>query len=125
MNAKRITLRSEHGETSAMLHAQGGERIGVVLAHGAGADMTTPLVVAMADGLAGRGHATMRFNFLYKEQNKRAPDRAPVLEAAWRAAIVEMRKHAPKLVIGGKSMGGRYATMIAAKGEACDGVLLL
>lgn len=127
MRGKSVRIATERGEVSGVLLAKGDEELAVVIAHGAGADMTTPLVVGMCELLFEKGFATLRFNFLYKELGKNAPDRAPVLEETWRAAIAFARKKtkAKRLVIGGKSMGGRYATIVASKGEACDGVVLL
>jgi len=102
--------------------------LGLVVAHGAGAGMTTPLVVSVADGLAERGVTTLRFDFPYMERRRRLPDPMPVLERAYRAAIAALRAHLPEraaVVIGGKSMGGRVATHLAAKGEPISGVVLL
>jgi predicted alpha/beta-hydrolase family hydrolase len=101
---------------------------GVVLAHGAGANMTTPRLVAVADGLAARGVTTLRFNFPYMEARRKVPDPMPKLERAYKAAIAALRERLPPeapIVIGGKSMGGRVATHLAAKGEAIRGVVLL
>src|ERR1700690_4358152 len=101
----------------------------VVLAHGAGSDMTAPLLVAVADGLARHGFPTVRFNFPYKERGGRAPDPAPVLERCYRAVLAQVRGErglsARRLVIGGKSMGGRMASHLAAAGESVDGLFLL
>lgn len=101
----------------------------VILAHGAGNDMHTPFLRAMQEGLAGRGAVSIRFNFPYKERGRKAPDRAPLLEATWRAVIAAVRGQRAygtlPLVLGGKSMGGRMATHVAAAGEPCDGLLLL
>ena len=101
----------------------------VVLAHGAGNDMTAPLLVAVADGLATRGFPTVRFNFPYKERGGRAPDPAPVLERCYRSVLAQVRADPPlgarRLVIGGKSLGGRMASHLGAAGEAVDGLLLL
>jgi predicted alpha/beta-hydrolase family hydrolase len=101
----------------------------VVLAHGAGNDMTNPLLVAVADALAEHGYATVRFNFPYKERGGRAPDPAPVLEACYRAVLAQVRADTDlrtnRLVIGGKSMGGRMASHLAAAGEVVDGLLFL
>jgi uncharacterized protein len=101
----------------------------VVLAHGAGNDMTNPLLVAFADALAEHGYATVRFNFAYKERGGRAPDPAPVLEACYRAVLAQVRADADlrtkRLVIGGKSLGGRMASHLAAAGEVVDGLLFL
>ena len=101
----------------------------LVLAHGAGNDMTSPLLVALADALAEAGFPTVRFNFPYKERGGRAPDPAPVLEACYRAVLAQVRADPDlcggRLVIGGKSMGGRMASHLAAAGEAVDGLLFL
>ena len=98
----------------------------LILAHGAGADMTAPLLLAVAEGLAARGVTVLRFNFLYKELGKKAPDAMPKLELAYRAAIESMRAEKPKrLFLGGKSMGGRVASLLAAEGDACDGLVFL
>ncbi|MFN8641593.1 MAG: alpha/beta family hydrolase [Candidatus Binatia bacterium] len=99
-----------------------------VLAHGAGTAMAHPFLVAFADGLAARGIATVRFNFPYAERGDRTPDRAPVLEACYRAVLAAVRADpalAGRLVIGGKSMGGRMASHLAAAGEPVDGLLCL
>lgn len=101
----------------------------VVLAHGAGSDMTAPLLVAFADRLAAAGFATVRFNFAYTEQRRRAPDRAPELEACYRHVLAQVRSDAAlphrRLIAGGKSMGGRMASHLAAAGEPLDGLLFL
>jgi predicted alpha/beta-hydrolase family hydrolase len=72
---------------------------------------------------------SVKFNFPYTERGARAPDRPPVLIETWRAvarAVREDPKLAPRwLVLGGKSMGGRIASMIAAEGEECAGLVLL
>ncbi len=106
-----------------------GQTPGVILAHGAGVDMRSPLLVALCDGLAQRGFLTVRFNFPYTERRAKVPDRTPVLEACYRAVIDAVRGAAdlrpPRLAIGGKSMGGRMATHLAAQGDAVDGLLLL
>jgi predicted alpha/beta-hydrolase family hydrolase len=101
----------------------------VVLAHGAGKDMETPLLVAFADRLAAAGFPTVRFNFPYTEHRRRAPDPAPRLEAAYRAVLAALRSDPAlrerRVVIGGKSMGGRMASHLAAAGERVDGLLFL
>lgn len=88
--------------------------------------MTAPLLVAVAEGLAARGVTVLRFNFLYKELGKKAPDLMPKLELVYRAVLEAMRADKPRrLFLGGKSMGGRVASMLAAKGVACDGLVFL
>ncbi len=100
---------------------------GLILAHGAGGGQTTPFMVRVAKGLAARAVTTATFDFLYMEQRRSAPDRAPVLEQRWRDAIDEAKGRTPfsglPLAIGGKSMGGRIASHIAAQGV--DGVSAL
>lgn len=110
--------------------AAGGaaSRVTLVLAHGAGAPQTHPWMVSMARTLAECGIAVVTFNFLYTEAKRRAPDRNDVLEATWLAAIEAVRARAgrDRLFIGGKSMGGRIATQVAARPDVeIDGLVLL
>ena len=92
----------------------------LVLAHGAGAPMDSPFMNAVAAGIAKEGFRVLRFEFPYMrarrdEGRKKPPDRGPVLEQTWRDAIREAagKKGAKSVVIGGKSMGGRIASMVA------------
>ena len=89
----------------------------VVLAHGAGAPMDSPFMAAMAEGLAACGWRVLRFEFPYmaKQRNtgrKSAPDRMPVLKDCFRAVAADARRQGA-LFIGGKSMGGRIASLLA------------
>ena len=88
-----------------------------VLAHGAGNDMRAPFLGGVAEGLAAGGVSCMRFNFPFTEEGRRAPDRAPALIEAWRGALQEAERRARglPLVAGGKSLGGRMASMLAAE----------
>ncbi len=92
----------------------------VVLAHGAGAPMDSPSLNAIAAGLGDAGIRVARFEFPYmrarREGARRPPDREPVLRDAWKAVIEELGG-AAGLVIGGKSMGGRIASLIADEVE--------
>ncbi len=95
----------------------------VVVAHGAGAGMSHPFLVACATGLAARGCDAITFNFPYMEgKGRSAPNPAPQLEACYRALIATLVERGwlegRRLVIGGKSMGGRMATMVAAAADA-------
>jgi predicted alpha/beta-hydrolase family hydrolase len=100
----------------------------LVLAHGAGAPMDSPFLVTFAESLAGRGVRVVRFEFPYmharRTGGRRPPDRTPVLLSTWKEAI-EQLGGGGKLVIGGKSMGGRMASMVAdevgARGLVCLG----
>jgi len=87
-------------------------------------------MVAMAGALAARGIDVITFNFLYAEARKRVPDRNDVLEATWREAIDAAVHHCTmddkRLYVGGKSMGGRIATQVAARGDSrMSGLVLL
>ena len=130
MSAARRRFAVDGGTVSGAVALPTGTARGVtaVIAHGAGTAMDHPFLVAFADGLAARGVATVRFNFPYTERGDRAPDRAPALEACYRAVLAEVRADAAlagRLVIGGKSMGGRMASHLAAAGEAVDGLVFL
>ena len=98
-------------------------RAGYVLAHGAGAGMKHPFLAAVASGLAGRGIATLRYNFPYMERGSRRPDVPKVAQAAVRAAVAEAARLAPGLPLfaGGKSFGGRMSSQAQAA-EALPGV---
>ncbi len=102
----------------------------LVLGHGAGAPQTSEFMVTFARAFAGRGLTTITFNFPYMEARRRMPDRAPVLEAVSRAVIDAVRARPDwghdRLVIGGKSMGGRMASHVAAAGlDALAGLVFL
>ncbi len=120
------------GKASALVYrAREPARVTLILAHGAGAPQTHPFMVDMAGRLAARGIDVVTFNFLYTEQGRKLPDRTATLEATWRAAIASVRARGglptSHLFIGGKSMGGRMATHIAAadEGLVLSGVVLL
>jgi hypothetical protein len=100
----------------------------LVLAHGAGAGQTHPFMVATARGLAARGVDVVTFDFPYRAQGRRAPDRPPVLDASFRDVIEKARSwsRAGRLFIGGKSMGGRMATHLGAQRlDGLEGIIAL
>lgn len=113
----------EAGRVSAILVRPAGAKALYVLAHGAGAGMRHPFLEAMAEALAAREVATLRYQFPYVEQGKKRPDPPHVLERTVRAAVAEAARLEPglPLVAGGKSMGGRMTSQAAAK-EALAGV---
>jgi hypothetical protein len=105
-----------------------GARLTFAFAHGAGAPMDTPFMTFFASGLAARGWRVVRFEFPYmarrrQEPKRPPPDRQPVLLATWRAVIDTLGPET--LIIGGKSMGGRMASLAAdeagVRGLACLG----
>jgi uncharacterized protein len=104
----------------------------VLLAHGAGADMNAKALTVVADALADAKIPSLRFQYPYRAAGKKAPDRPAVLAASTRLAATELalRTKLPpdRLVLGGRSMGGRYCSLIAADEEdpaPCLGLLLL
>lgn len=101
------------------IYAAAAPSAALVLAHGAGAGQHSPFMVRVATLLAERGIAAATFDFPYIAAGRRVPDRAPVLENAWRDAIDEARGEfaGRRLFIGGKSMGGRMASHVAAHGD--------
>jgi len=98
-----------------------------VFAHGAGGHMADRGMVQVAEALQGIGLGTVRFNFLYRESGGRRPDPMPRLQACLSSVVERTRRELrpPLLLIGGRSMGGRAASMLAADGYSCDGLLLL
>lgn len=118
----KIKIDEQTSVTARLYPASKKTRLGVtlVLGHGAGANQTSGFMVSFAEGLAARGLDTVTFNFIYTELGRGAPDRKDKLEACYRAVIAAVKTHrklkANRLMIGGKSMGGRIASQVAAQG---------
>ena len=119
----RITL-ADGRSVSALWTAVPGADAAFVYAPGAGSNLHDPFGACVAAGLERHGVATLRFQFPYSEAGRSMPDRAPVLEATWRAAIEAARERASRLIAGGRSMGGRIASQVVAQGEAVDALAL-
>jgi len=106
-----------------------GRTPAIILAHGAGSDMASPFMSTVHSGLAREGYVAVKFNFPYTEARRRAPDPRPVLERCYRAvvdAVAADRTLAPPwIAIGGKSLGGRIASYVAAAGAAVRGLVFL
>ena len=109
-------------------HAAGRSPI-VVLAPGAGSSRKHPSLSGIQTGLADAGWTTVTFDFPYREAGRRVPDRQPVLERCWRAVLdavhADARLAPPWIAIGGRSMGGRIASHVAAAGAAVNGLVFL
>ncbi len=105
-----------HGSVSALLIAPPDASACYVFAHGAGAGMAHPFMANLADALAERRIATLRFNFPSMERGSRRPDPPAVAHAAVRAAAAEVRRRLPTLPLfaGGKSFGGRMSSQAQA-----------
>ena len=108
-------------------HDPAGSSIAFVCAHGAGGSMSDRGVIAVSKVMCERGMNVVRFNFPYKEKRSNRPDPMPVLKQTIEAVVARVRDELrpATLIIGGRSMGGRAASMLAADGFACDGLLLL
>ncbi len=116
-------------ESDLLVDGPAKARLTLVLAHGAGAPMDSPFMNTIASGLADEGLRIARFEFPYMRARRLqgkggAPDREPVLLETWREAI-KLRGGGTNLIIGGKSLGGRIASMVAdemkVRGLVCLG----
>jgi predicted alpha/beta-hydrolase family hydrolase len=124
-NAARLVLADGRSVTALWTAPEQTESVWTfIYAPGAGATLEDGFGVYTAGRLASLGMATLRFVFPYVEAGRRVPDRTPVLEATWRAAIAAARGRAERLAIGGRSMGGRIASQVVAAGEAVDALAL-
>ena len=118
----RVDVASQQSTTALIYPAATKPPAGVtlILGHGAGAGQTSDFMTSFAGGLAARGVDTITFNFLYRDQGRHLPDSNDRLEACWRAVIEAVRQRIKPsrnaLAIGGKSMGGRIASQVAAGG---------
>jgi predicted alpha/beta-hydrolase family hydrolase len=123
----RVAVGGE--ETSAIFEPAETAAQGVVFicAHGAGGNMNDRAMQQTAKSLRSRGFGVVRFNFLYTEKGSGRPDPMPRLKECVTAVVASTReKIQPKtLIIGGRSMGGRAASMLASEGFECDGLFLL
>jgi uncharacterized protein len=108
----------DSGDVSALLLRPDDARMLYVLAHGAGAGMRHPFLGRMAEALALRGVATLRYQFPYMERKARRPDLPAVATATVRAAVASAHRLAPELplIAGGKSFGGRMTSTAQASG---------
>ena len=115
--AAAITLPVRPGESvSALLLSPPSPTAAFVLAHGAGAGMAHPFMERLAQGLAGRGVATLRYQFSYMERGSKRPDPPALAHAVVRAAVAEAARRLPglPLVAGGKSFGARMTSQAQA-----------
>ena len=118
----RVDLAASQSVTALDYPAPADRRTGItlILGHGAGANQTSPFMVTFATALASRGIDIVTFNFFYSEHGRRIPDPTSRLEMCHRSVIDAVRdrrkSNAERLAIGGKSMGGRIASQVAASG---------
>lgn len=122
---EQLTIKVNDKETVSALFYPAAKKIRAgltaLLGHGAGANQLSGFMRMFARGLAERGLDVITFNFVYMEQGRSVPDQRPKLESCFRAVIETIAKHrklkSNRLVIGGKSMGGRIASQVAAARE--------
>jgi predicted alpha/beta-hydrolase family hydrolase len=134
-NPSELTVRLQTGAATAALVYAASDTVDTVgtliLAHGAGAGQRSVFMVDFAHALSALGLDIVTFNFPYIDERRRIPDRAPVLEGCYRDVITSVRRELESaqrlLCIGGKSMGGRIASQVAAAGGSLPvaGLVLL
>jgi predicted alpha/beta-hydrolase family hydrolase len=112
------------GAVSALRTGPADAEWTLAYAPGAGSNLNDPFGAYLARALEAEGIACLRFQFPYSEQKRRVPDRAPVLEATWRAVLAQLRPSAKRVIASGRSMGGRLASITVAAGEAVDALAL-
>jgi len=115
------------GRVSVSVAKPARSKATVIIAHGAGGTMDTPSIVGVQKQLAAAGITAVRFNFRHSENNKRSPDQQPKLVATWRSVADWVKKELrpKKLLLAGRSMGGRMASYLVADGYPCDGIFFL
>jgi predicted alpha/beta-hydrolase family hydrolase len=124
------TVRVGDAETSAIYEpaTASPQRALFICAHGAGGSMDDRGTLAVANAMRGIGLGVVRFNFLYKERKSGRPDPMPKLQECFAAVVHHARTvlgtAAARVILGGRSMGGRAASMMAADGFECDALLL-
>ncbi len=122
----KIRIDSATSVTGRLAMPRHPAAVGVVLAHGAGLPQDHEFMVAVRDGLAGAGLATLTFNYAYSEAGRKSPDRMPRLLEIHRAAAERMERYVDEHVLVGKSMGGRVAAhLVGDDGWAARGLVYL
>src|SRR4051812_8978539 len=102
-------------------------KVAIILAHGAGQGIQSPFMRFFDEALTKRGFLSVQFNFDYMEQGRKIPDPQPKMQEKYRQVVREVAaKHKPrKIIIGGKSMGGRVASYVAADMDEVSGLVFL
>jgi predicted alpha/beta-hydrolase family hydrolase len=122
----RIALEGGESVTAVRVPASGqvsGSGWTFIYAPGAGSNINDRFGRSLSDSLAAQGVDVVRFQFPYVEAHRKFPDRPPVLEATWNAAINQLRGNG-RLAVGGRSMGGRIASQVVAAGTRVDALVL-
>jgi uncharacterized protein len=112
MKTEKIKIRDDKYESSGILLGPATKKgLGIVLAHGAGGNMNNPFMDFFHKIFAEAGYPTLKFNFFYSEAKRKYPDTQALLMKCYEKAIAAMPQD--RLIIGGKSMGGRIASYVA------------
>ena len=123
---ERVVIETGRGPVSGAWAGPAGAPT-LVVAPGAGAPMDAPFLAGFTRAMNDEGISTLRFNFPYKEQGRRSPDAEPVLRNAWISAfeVARSRARSAAVLAGGKSLGGRIASMVVADGMPAAGIVFL
>ena len=128
MEAQRLAVTVRPGITVSVLRSKPESRdsaVAFVYAPGAGSNLNDAFGAHLAAALPAEGIELWRFQFPYMEAGRKRPDAPALLEATWTAVLNLARAEGPEaLVIGGRSMGGRIASMVVAKGADVQGLAL-
>jgi hypothetical protein len=110
---------------SASLWGEGGTVL--ILGHGAGGNRESPSMTTLAEALASSGRCVVLYNFPYSDRKGRRPDPPDLLEMTTESVGAHVREHMrpAHLIHGGRSMGGRIASQVVAKGAPADGLVFL
>ncbi len=126
MSDERFDIQVGEKTVSAITTPPDGDaRFTFVYAPGAGSNINDPFGEYLSVRLPAAGASLVRFQFPYMEAGKRGPDRPPLLEETWRQVISGIPPNSGKLVVGGRSMGGRIASQVVAQGTKVDALALL
>jgi predicted alpha/beta-hydrolase family hydrolase len=127
MTEDRLRIETPSGPVSAVWTPAGSGAPALVVGHGAGAGMEHPFIAGFCGQVADAGVSALRFNFPYMEAGRRTPDRAANAIGAFRAALEVARERVGDRPVlgGGKSYGGRIASMAAAEGAPVAGLVFL
>ncbi len=117
-----VTITWDDGTVSGRFVGAAGST-GVLLAHGAGLGQDHEWMTHVRDGLAAAGIPVLTFDYPYMEAGRKAPNPARILLACHRAALYELRGRVDRVVLAGKSMGGRMGSHVAAAGEDVAGLV--
>ncbi|MGH2709760.1 MAG: alpha/beta hydrolase family protein [Actinomycetota bacterium] len=121
---REMKIETPLGTVSGLASGPKGGPV-VAVAHGAGGNMTNPVLEGFAAGLTAKDVGCLRFNFAYTEAGKKAPDREPKLRQVWGAAFERAQELGDQVWVSGKSLGGRIGSMMVADGDLGAAGLIL